>query len=51
MPVEDFYVQNRRLWMNLREKGGKAVVVLPCHHNLEACLHAYLDGTGLVSDP
>ena len=30
--------------MNQREKGGKAVA-LPCHHNLEAYLHAYLDGT------
>ncbi|HSH77376.1 MAG TPA: tyrosine-type recombinase/integrase [Herpetosiphonaceae bacterium] len=26
-------------------------VALPCHHNLEAFLHAYLDGTGLTSDP
>ena len=24
---------------------------LPCHHSLEAYLHAYLDGTGLTSDP
>jgi hypothetical protein len=24
---------------------------LPWHHNLEASLHAYLDGTGLTSDP
>ena len=29
MKVEDVYVQNRRLWVNLREKGGKAVA-LPC---------------------
>ena len=50
MKVEDVYVQNRRLWVNLREKGGKAVT-LPCHHTLEAYLHAYLDGTGLTSDP
>jgi integrase len=50
MKVEDVYVQNRRLWVNLREKGDKAVA-LPCHHTLEACLHAYLDGTGLASDP
>jgi hypothetical protein len=50
MKVEDVYVQNRRLWVNLREKGGKAVA-LPCHHNLDAYLHAYLDGTGLASDP
>src|SRR3954453_18527217 len=50
MRVEDVYVQNRRLWVNLREKGGKAVA-LPCHHNLEPSLHAYLDGAGLASDP
>src|SRR3954447_26430122 len=50
MRVEDVYVQNRRLWVNLREKGGKAVA-LPCHHTLEAYLHAYLDRTGLASDP
>jgi integrase len=30
MKVEDVYVQNRRLWVNLREKGGKAVA-LPCY--------------------
>src|SRR3989337_1409782 len=34
MPVEDVYVQNRRLWVNLREKGGQ-VVDLRCHHTLE----------------
>ena len=34
----------------LREKGGRAVA-LPCHDTLEAYLHAYLDGTGLASDP
>src|SRR3954469_25068566 len=50
MTVDDVYVQNRRLWVNLREKGGK-FVALPCHHTLEAYLHAYLDGTGLSSDP
>jgi integrase len=26
-------------------------VALPCHYTLEAYLHAYLDGTGLTSDP
>ena len=46
MKVEDVYVQNRRLWVRLHEKGGKAVT-LPCHHNLETYLHAYLDGTGI----
>jgi site-specific recombinase XerD len=50
MRVEDVYVQNRRLWVRLREKGGKAHA-MPCHHNLEAYLHAYLDGAGLRGDP
>ena len=50
MRVEDVYVQGRRLWVRLREKGGKAHA-MPCHHNLEAYLHAYLDGTGLADDP
>lgn len=46
MRVEDVLSQNRRL----REKGGKAHA-LPCHHTLEDYLEAYLDGTGLRSDP
>src|SRR3954466_11137614 len=50
MRVEDVFTQNRRLWVRLREKGGKAHA-MPCHHNLEAYLHAYLDGAGLADDP
>jgi site-specific recombinase XerD len=50
MRVEDVYVQQRRLWVRLREKGGKAHA-MPCHHTLEAYLHAYLDGTGITNDP
>jgi site-specific recombinase XerC len=50
MRVEDVYEQQRRLWVRLREKGGKAHE-MPCHHTLEAYLHAYLDGTGLGGDP
>jgi site-specific recombinase XerD len=49
MRVEDVYIQQRRLWVRLHEKGGKAVA-LPCHHNLETYLHAYLDGAGIASD-
>jgi integrase/recombinase XerD len=49
MKVEDVYVQNRRLWVRLHEKGGKRHE-MPCHHNLEAYLHAYLDGCGLGDD-
>ncbi|CAB3774133.1 tyrosine-type recombinase/integrase [Paraburkholderia humisilvae] len=50
MRVEDVYVQQRRLWVRLREKGGKAHA-MPCHHTLEAYLHAYLDSTGLAAEP
>jgi site-specific recombinase XerC len=49
MRVEDVYVQNRRLWVRLREKGGKRHE-MPCHHTLEVYLHAYLDGTGIAAD-
>uniref|UniRef100_UPI0004C3B414 tyrosine-type recombinase/integrase n=1 Tax=Sphingobium sp. DC-2 TaxID=1303256 RepID=UPI0004C3B414 len=34
MRVEDVFVQNRRLWVRLHEKGGKRHE-MPCHHNLE----------------
>jgi site-specific recombinase XerD len=50
MKVEDVFTQNRRLWVRLREKGGKQHA-MPCHHNLEAYLTAYIDGAGLASDP
>jgi integrase len=50
MTVEDVYTQNRRLWVRLREKGGKRHA-MPCHHNLEEYLTAYLDGASLRGDP
>jgi site-specific recombinase XerC len=50
MAVEDVYTQNRRLWVRLREKGGKRHE-MPCHHNLEEYLLAYLDGAQLRDDP
>lgn len=50
MKVEDVFVQNRRLWVRLCEKGGKRHE-MPCHHTLEGYLHAYLDGTGIAEDP
>jgi integrase/recombinase XerC len=49
MRVEDAFVQNRRLWVRLHEKGGKRHE-MPCHHNLEDYLHAYIDGCDLGSD-
>ena len=50
MTVEDVYTHNRRLWVRLREKGGKRHA-MPCHHNLEEYLIAYLDGAELRIDP
>jgi site-specific recombinase XerD len=50
MKVEDVFTQNRRLWVRLREKGGKAHA-MPCHHNLETYLIAYIDQAGLADDP
>ncbi|AMM18779.1 integrase (plasmid) [Burkholderia sp. PAMC 28687] len=49
MRVEDVYMQNRRLWVRLREKGGKRHE-MPCHHTLEAYLHVYLEGTDIAAD-
>lgn len=49
MKVEDVFTQTRRLWVRLREKGGKQHE-MPCHHNLETYLHAYIEGAGLVED-
>ena len=42
MRVEDVYVQGRRTWVRLHEKGGKEHE-MPCHHNLDEYLHAYID--------
>jgi integrase len=50
MTVEHVFTQNRRLWVRLRDKGGKRHA-MPCHHNLEVYLTAYLDGAGLRGDP
>jgi len=50
MRVEDAYVQNRRLWLRLHEKGGK-LHDMPCHHNLETYLHEYIDRCGLAGAP
>lgn len=49
MRVEDVFVQNRRLWVRLHEKGGKRHE-MPCHHNLEEYLSAYLNGCKLRDD-
>ncbi|MDR7224721.1 site-specific recombinase XerD [Aminobacter aminovorans] len=50
MRVEDVYVQNRRFWVRLHEKGGK-LHDMPCHHDLEAWLAEYIDHAELRNDP
>jgi site-specific recombinase XerD len=50
MRLEDVYVQGRRTWVRLHEKGGKRHD-MPAHHNLEFYIAAYLEGSGLGSDP
>jgi site-specific recombinase XerD len=50
MKVDDAFIQRRRLWLRLHEKGGKQHE-MPCHHNLEEYLTAYLDGADLRADP
>jgi site-specific recombinase XerD len=47
MRVEDVYMQARRTWVRLHEKGGKQHE-MPCHHNLDTYLHAYIEGAVLV---
>src|SRR5713101_2139195 len=50
MKVEDYYIQKRRGWVRLYEKGGK-VNELPCHHNLEQFLDEWLSASGLAGEP
>ena len=50
MRVEDVYVQGRRTWVRLHEKGGK-VHELPCHHKLDDYLSQYVEKAGLAKDP
>jgi integrase len=50
MAVEDCYILQRRMWVRLHEKGGKRHE-MPCHHNLEEYLTAYIESAGLRSDP
>lgn len=49
MRVEDVYVQGRRTWVRLHEKGGKRHE-MPCHHSLDEYMEAYLDGAGIDGD-
>ena len=49
MRVEDFFVQGRRGWVRLHEKGGK-LHEMPTHHNLDHYLEAYIAAAGIGGD-
>jgi site-specific recombinase XerD len=49
MKVGDYFVQGRRRWVRLHEKGGKEHDV-PCHHSLDQFLDEYIVATGIASD-
>ncbi len=49
MRVEDYFVQGRRSWVRLYEKGDKQHEV-PAHHNLDDYMEAYIKVAGLQDD-
>jgi integrase/recombinase XerD len=49
MKVEDFFVQGRRGWVRLHEKGGKEHE-MPTHHNLDRYLKEYIRAAGIAED-
>ncbi len=46
MDVDDYELRGRRMWINLREKGGRRHAV-PSHHTLEEYLDDYVSAAGL----
>jgi site-specific recombinase XerD len=50
MTVRDVFVQGNRRYVRLNEKGGKELV-MPCHHELEDYLTAYIGAAGLADQP
>jgi len=49
MKVEDYFVQGRLGWVRLHEKGGK-LRSLPCHHNLEDYIEAYIRAADITAE-
>ena len=49
MKVEDYFVQGRRGWVRLHEKGGKEHA-MPTHHNLDRYLDEYIRAAGIAED-
>ena len=49
MRVEDYYVQGRRGWVRLHEKGGKEHT-MPTHHNLDQYLYEYIAAAAISAE-
>ena len=49
MNVADYFIQGRRGWVRLHEKGGKEHEA-PCHHKLEQFLDEYIAAAGIAGD-
>jgi integrase len=49
MTVADYYVEGRKAWFRLHEKGGKRHEV-PAHHKAADYLDAYLAAAGIATD-
>jgi integrase len=49
MKVGDYFVQGRRRWVRLHEKGGKERDV-PRHHRLDHYLQDYIEAAGIDDD-
>ena len=49
MRVEDYFVQGRRGWVRLHEKGGKEHE-MPTHHNLDKYLEEYIAFAGIAQE-
>lgn len=47
MRVSDYYLNGRRSWIRLHEKGGKFHEV-PVHHQADDYLHAYIEAAGIA---
>jgi site-specific recombinase XerD len=50
MLVQDYYLQGKRAWLRLHEKGGKFHEI-PCHHKAEMYLDTYIAAAGLKEHP
>ncbi|MDB4614558.1 site-specific integrase [bacterium] len=46
MDVKDYSARGRRMWIQLKEKGGRQHA-MPCHHKLEEFLDAYVNAAGI----